>query len=66
MTEQQSTTSVGTVPPVRDDTGGTAGLAAGLLLGVILVAGLLGFVRAVVRVRSARRRAQDGGATADR
>lgn len=32
--------------PVRDDSGGAAGMVAGLLLLAIVVAGIAGFVRA--------------------
>ena len=52
--EQQSTTSVGTAQSVRDDAGGSAGVAAGLLLAAIVLAGVLGFLRAVARAWASR------------
>ena len=54
MDEHQTTTSVGTAPPVRDDADGPAGVAAALLLAAIVLVGVLGLLRAVARARSNR------------
>ena len=59
MDEHQTTTSVETTPPVRDDSGGPAGVAAGLLLAAIVLIGVLGLLRAVARGWSNRSEERD-------
>lgn len=41
-----TTSAVDSPAPVREDSGGAAGAVAGLLLLAIVVAGIVGFVRA--------------------